>query len=245
MTTPRLGVIPPHAHAIRQDNLPMRRYRCMWLDIGGMISEAEHHLPALPLLDAAHGGFARGALVETPRGPVAVEDLLPGDTISTHAHGALPVLWIGMATLRPEGDKGTPLTRIMADAFGIGRPFGDLVMGPGGRLMTRPRGLRARIGAEQILTPAHAIADGMTAFRLTLRQPVTLYHLALQHHSVITVNGLETETFHPGPGFERALDPVLLRLVMSAFPHIEDPRAFGSLAQMRLPFDTPELLDLV
>jgi hypothetical protein len=133
----------------------------------------------------------------------------------------------------------------MADAFGIGRPFSDLLVGPGGRLLARPRGLRARIGAEQVLTPAHALADGMTAFRLTPRQPVTFYHLALRRHAVITVNGIESESFHPGAGFERSLDPAMLAQLMSAFPHMATPQDFGPLAQMRLPLDAPELVDLV
>lgn len=245
MTIPRLGAAYPRALDLRRDDLPMRRYRCLWLDLGGAISEAERALPALPLLDAAHGGFARGALIETPRGPVAVEDLLPGDAVSTQGQGALPVLWIGMTTLRPDAATATPLTRIMADAFGIGRPFADLMMGPGGRLMARPRSLRARIGAEQVLTPAHALADGMAVFRVTPRQPVTLYHLALRRHAVITVNGIETESFHPGAGFEQGLDPAMLGQVMSAFPHLAAPQDFGPLAQMRLPLDVPELVDLV
>jgi len=142
-------------------------------------------------------------------------------------------------------DAPAPLTRIMADAFGVGRPFADLMMGPGGRLMARPRCLRARIGAEQVLTPARAFTDGMTAFRLTPRQPVTLYHLALRRHAVITVNGIASESFHPGAGFERSLDPALLRQVMSAFPHVAAPQDFGPLAQMRLPLDAPELVDLL
>ncbi|MAU52049.1 MAG: hypothetical protein CMN17_06640 [Roseovarius sp.] len=245
MTIPRLDAPSARAPEPHLVDLPIRRYRCQWLDLGGAVSEAEHALPALPLLDAAHGGFARGTLIETPRGPVAIEDLLPGDTVLTAGQGALPVLWIGSATLSPDADAGTALTRIMADAFGIGRPFADLMMGPGGRLMARPRSLRARLGAERVLTPAHALADGMTAFRLVPRQPVTLYHLALRRHAAITVNGIETESFHPGVGFERALDGATLRLVMSAFPHLAAPQDFGPLARMRLPLDAPELADLV
>jgi hypothetical protein len=245
MTIPRLGAPSARTLTLRSDDLPTRRYRCLWLDLGGTVSETERPLPALPLLDAAHGGFARGALIETPRGPTAIEDLVPGDRVSTAGQGALPVLWIGSTTLHPESDTPTPLTRIMADAYGIGRPFADLMMGPGARLMARPRSLRARIGPERVLTPAHALADGMTAFRLTPRQPVTLYHIALRRHAVITVNGIETESFHPGAGFERSLEPATLRQVMSAFPHIAAPQYFGPLAQMRLPLDAPELADLV
>lgn len=240
MTIPRLGAQPPRLPTLSRQALPERRYGCLWRDAQGTILEQDHHLPALPMLDAAHGAFARGALVATPQGPVAVEDLLPGDLVLAGSDGALPVLWIGWHSLRPGTGNDLRLTRIMADAFGIGRPFRDLMMGPGGRLLARPRPLRARIGADQVLTPAHALADGMHAFRLSPRQPVTLYHIGLRRHSVITVNGLETESFHPGAGFERSLDSATLRAVMRAFPHLASPQEFGPLAQMRLPLETPE-----
>lgn len=229
-----------HSDAIAPNAIPERRYGCLWRGPDGSIMEAERRLPALPILDAAHGAFARGALIATARGPVAVEDLLPGDLVRTSAEGTVPVLWIGFFNLPPVPRARVPLTRIMADAFGIGRPDSDLMMGPGGRLLTRPHPLRSRIGADQVLTPAHALTDGEHAFRVMPRQPITLYHIALRRHSVITVNGLESESFHPGAGFERNLDATSLRLVMSAFPHLAEPWDFGALAQMRLPLDLPE-----
>ena len=240
MTIPRLGAQPPLRPARLHSDTPERRFGCLWRNAHGRILEQDHRLPALPVLDAAHGAFARGALVATPQGPVAIEDLLPGDLVLTGSEGALPVLWIGWQSLRPGPGSDLRLTRIMADAFGIGRPFRDLMMGPGGRLLARPHPLRARIGADQVLTPAHALADGMHAFRLSPRQPVTLYHIGLRRHSVITVNGLQTESFHPGAGFERSLDSATLRAVMRAFPHLSSPQEFGPLAQMRLPLEIPE-----
>jgi len=244
MTMPGSGV---DLHATRPAALSRgatRRYSCLWQDAGGRIRAQERNLPALPLLDAAHAAFARGALVSTPRGPVAVEDLSPGDRLITVSGDAAPVVWIGSVTFRP-GRSGAGLqTRVMADAFGPGRPLADLVTGPGARLLGRPRQLRARIGTDGVLSPVHAMADGVHAVRMVPRQPATFFHLALHRHAVIVVNGLETESFHPGAGFERALDPALLRQVMSAFPHLRAPDEFGPLAQMRLPLDAPETLEL-
>ena len=246
MTIPRFGVdLPPAVPAARSEP-PERLYSCLWGDAEGRMMAQERSVPALPLLDAAHAAFARGALVSTPRGPLAVEDLSPGDTIVTVAGGAVPVVWIGSVTFRPDrsGD-GAPLTRVMADTFGLGRPLADLVMGPGARLLSRPRQLRARLGADAVLTPVHAMADGVHAIRMVSRQPVTFYHIALRRHAMIVVNGLETESFHPGAGFERGHDPATLRQIMQAFPHLSEPRDFGPLAQMRLPLDAPGSLDLV
>src|SRR6056297_2342778 len=151
MTMPGSGV---DLHATRPAALSRgatRRYSCLWQDAGGRIRAQERNLPALPLLDAAHAAFARGALISTPHGPVAVEDLSPGDMIATAVGGAVPVVWIGSVTMRPDpSGAGVPLVRVLADAFGPGRPLADLAMGPGARLLSRPRQLRARIGADGV-----------------------------------------------------------------------------------------------
>lgn len=246
MSIPRFGLHPPSSIPAVPPGWTSRTYACRWRDEGGRTAAQERVLPALPLLDAAHAAFARGALVATPRGPVAVEDLSPGDMICSAAGGAVPVAWIGSVTMRPApGGAGVPLVRVLADALGPGRPLADLVTGPGARLLSRPRGLRARIGADGVLSPVQAMADGIHAVSMISGQPVTFYHLALRRHAVIVVNGLETESFHPGAGFERGLDPATLRQVMAMFPHLCGPGDFGPLAQLRLPLDAPETLDLV
>ncbi|MFB9148863.1 Hint domain-containing protein [Roseovarius ramblicola] len=246
MSLPCFGADLPPSIPVARSQSATRLYSCLWRDAGGRLMAQERRLPAMPLLDAAHAAFARGALVSTPGGPVAVEDLSPGDMIATAAGGAVPVVWIGLVTLWPgPSGEGVPLTRVMADAFGPGRPLADLVAGPGARLLSRPRNLRARIGAGGVLSPVHAMADGAHAIRMAARQPATFFHLALRRHALIVVNGLETESYHPGAGFERGLDEVTLRQVMAAFPHLGAPQDFGPLARMRLPLDAPETPDLV
>jgi len=249
MTIPRLS---PHAEALPRvgvSQLPLapltRRYRSLWTDLSGEIKETEQEAPVHPLLDAAHSAFVRGTLILTPRGPVAIEDLLPGDKVVTAAHGPLAISWIGSMTLRPEAQGSGPrLTRIMADAFGMGRPIADLMAGPGARLLGRPRHLRDRLGSDHVLTPAHVMADGQNTFCVIPRQTVTLYHLCLRRHAVITANGLEVESFHPGAGFDRDCDAETLRRFLSLFPHIRTLQDFGPLAHLRLPLDTPDTLDV-
>lgn len=236
----RLSTTPEGAH------LPMRRYSNLWQATDGQIKEREQTAPALPLFDSAHSAFARGTLITTTRGPIAVEDLLPGDRLPTATHGPQPVLWIGQMTFQPNEvtDRPVKLTRIMADAFGIARPMADFLAGPGARILTRPRDLRASIGSDHVLTPAHAMADGMHAFRVTPPRTVTLYHICLRRHGTITANGLEVESFHPGAGFERDVGPSMLGLFLSLFPHIREPHQFGPLAHLRLPLDAPETLNV-
>jgi len=248
--TPYLSQVAPagiHTNGRSPAHVAMRRYRALWQARDKGLREREQTAPALPLFDAAHSAFARGTLITTPRGPVAIEDLLPGDTVMTAEHGPLPILWIGSVVLRSDAEAATQptrLTRIMADAFGVGRPMTDLLTGPGARILTRPRGLRASIGADHVMTPTHAIADGTHAFRLTPPGPVRLYHLCLRHHATIKANGLETESFHPGVGFEREVGPKMLNLFLGLFPHIREPHQFGPLAHLRLPLNAPDSLNV-
>ncbi|GAW34365.1 hypothetical protein RA2_01413 [Roseovarius sp. A-2] len=249
MTIPRLtpqGVAEAQPVARHHLTEHTRRYHALWLDRFGAIQETEQDAPATPPFEAAHSAFVRGTLVSTPRGPLAVEDLLPGDKVLSVNNGPLAVHWIGSMTMHPDGAPGPTrkLTRIMADAFGINRPLSDLMTGPGARLLSRPRHLRDRLGSDHVLTPPHAMADGHGAVCITPRQPVTLYHLCLRRHAVICVNGLQAESYHPGTGLDRALDARQLRQFLSLFPHIRDLRDFGPLAHLRLPLDAPETLDL-
>lgn len=223
---------------------PTRRYRAQWLDASGDIQETEKSEPASPLVDSAHSAFVRGTLITTTGGPIAIEDLLPGDRVVTAAQGPMTVLWIGSMTLSVPERMTAPcrLTRIMTDAFGAMRPLSDLMVGPGARLLSHPRHLRAQCGSEPVLTPAHAMIDGMQVFEVAPRQPVTLYHICLRQHAIITASGLQSESFHPGAGFERGFSRAKLQHFLSFFPHVEAARDFGPLAQMRLPLDMPEQL---
>lgn len=251
MTYPRLTANAAYSTSVRRlpsmpepARLPSHRYTNLWLTAKGQVEEREQLAPALPLFNAAHSAFARGTLITTTRGPVAVEDLLPGDHLPTVVHGPLPVLWIGRMTLRPEeiAARSLKLTRIMAEAFGIARPMVDFLAGPGARILTRPRNLRANIGSDHVLSPAHVLADGLHAFGVTPPRAITLYHICLRRHAIITANGLEVESFHPGAGFERDLGPSMLNTFLALFPHIHEPHQFGPLAHLRLPLDAPDTL---
>jgi len=244
--TPRGGTHPQTSISKLPSLGPTRLYRAQWLDGRGDIREAEQTAPASALLDAAHSAFVRGTLITTTSGPIAIEDLLPGDRVVTRAQGPMAVLWIGSVTLPVSRRTASPcrLTRIMTDAFGAMRPLSDLIVGPGARFLSYPRHLRACCGSEPVLTPAHAMTDGMQIFDMYPHEPVTLYHICLQQHAIITASGLETESFHPGAGFEQGHTKSTLQQFLSHFPHIKAPSDFGPLAHMRLPLDMPAELDI-
>lgn len=220
----------------------LRKYRILSLRNDGSIHETENIGPATAPFEAAFSAFARGTLIKTTTGPVAVEDLLPGMKIVTCEHGPMPLLWLGAMTLVPDAEGTVPqnrrITRIMGDALGMGRPMMDVMAGPGARLLSRPLGLRDSFGGEQVLTPARDLADGMSVVEITPAHPVTVFHIALRRHSTICAGGLEFESYHPGAGFERHMSQNMLSLFLSYFPHIHEAHQFGALSHPRLPFGT-------
>lgn len=206
----------------------------------GALHVSQAKLPALPEFEQAFTAFARGTVLQTPRGDIAIEDLQPGDRVSTVAGGAAQVLWIGSGNLSPmqAGGRRTPLTRIMSDSFGEGRPESFLTLGPAARILQTPPRLRARAGgAAPVLTPIAEFVDDVNVISITPPTPVTLFHLVLDRHAAIYAGGLECETFHPGAQSLRNLTEPQRALFLSLFPHIAQPADFGPLAHPRAPED--------
>lgn len=219
----------------------LRKYRIMALRKDGSIQDAENIGPAAPAFEIAFSAFARGTLIRTTQGQVAVEDLLPGDSVETAEYGPQTLLWIGSMTLVPKVNgmaaQDCRVTRIMPDAFGMERPMTNLMAGSGARLLSRPANLRDSFGGERVLSPVRDLADGINVVEITPPTAITVYHLCLRQHATITAGGLQFETFHPGAGFERQMGPQMLELFLSFFPHIRAPEDFGALAHLRLPFN--------
>lgn len=213
---------------------PLTTYDISYLRSDGQVQRHRQTAPASPTFLAAFSAFARGTLITTAQGPVAVEDLEPGMKLITNERGPSPLLWIGSMMLAPQArlfGTGVPvLTRIMADALGMGRPMTDVVAGPSARLLHRSPGL-----ADQILQPVHILADGVHVIGANPPSPVQLFHLALYRHATITVAGLPAETFHPGPGYEAALPYEDHATFLGLFPHVRKSSDFGSLAHPRQP----------
>lgn len=229
------------AHVPRASRTPraMRKFQIGYLRPDGTPDWTEQIAPATPLFDSAFSAFSHGTLLHTPSGQVAVQDLEPGMMVSTSDHGPGKVLWIGSMTLVPAAmgvdSAACRLTRIMPDAFGLGRPESNLMAGPGARILTRPPGLRDSFARERVLTPATDLVDGMNVIELVPPRPVTVFHLCLRRHAILRASGIEVESFHPGAGFERSMGPNMLALFLSLFPHVNKPSDFGSISHPRLP----------
>lgn len=239
---------PKRLHNIARGTAPgaaplTRRYETSWLTRTGEVETSERLAPATPLFEEAFSALARGAVVQTEDGPVAVEDLRPGLRALT-TDGPRTITWIGTMTLYPEADPSEAvLTRITAEAFGPGRPAADLVLGPHARLCLRDARLRARTGLPAAFAPVRAFVDGDGVVALCPATPVSVYQLALDRQAALRVSGLEVESYHPGEGIAQILEPRLLSLFAGLFPHLARLEEFGPQALPRLTrFETEDLL---
>lgn len=217
---------------------PVRRYDVSSLLPDGSTTQTRHLGPALPLFEEAFCAFSRGSLIETESGPVAIEDLFPGDMVISADGDSQPLIWKGHLTVVPgmtlANTRNIQLTRIMTDSFGLGRPSSYLVTGPSARLLYTPDHLRAVEGGDtRVLTPVSKFVDGVNVIETAPPASVDLYHICLPRHAVIRVAGLEFETYHPDPVALRMTGHAMRSLFLNLFPHIERIGDFGALSYPR------------
>lgn len=223
--------------AVPQPTFPARRFEAMALLPDNSLAEVIKRAPAHPAFEGAFCALARGTIMATEDGPVAVEDLVPGVRIETRDAGYQPLLWIGTITLVPGQQPGqTPprLFRIPVDSFGPSRPMPDLMLAPHARLLHRNAKLREVVKDEAALTPITAFEDGQSVIRVAPASPVSTYHLAFRRHHILRANGIEIESFHPGADIGSKIGADALRLFMSFFPHLTSVADFGPLCAPRL-----------
>lgn len=241
-TNASLSVPVSRANSARVDPHPqrsislMRKFEVAALLPDLSVSFKSHVAPATPLFEECASAFARGTLIETVRGAVAIEDLVPGDYIRT-AIGNEPVTWIASTTYVPGHDDSTTslthMTRITAEAFGLGRPAMDVLVGPAARMVVRHAKLQSLLGQEAVLAPVSDYADGDRFLQVTPAGTVQLYHLMVRRHTVIQVAGIEMETYHPGKSAGQHLGFNMRSLFLSMFPNLGALDDFGQVSMTR------------
>ncbi|PYF07165.1 Ca2+-binding RTX toxin-like protein [Rhodobacter viridis] len=157
--------------------------------------------------------FTAGTLIETPRGPVPVESLRPGDLVSSRDRGAVPVLWAGGRVLGPAELAAEPgLLPVAIRENALGR-HGALLVSPQHAVLAETdqgeRLVRARHLAE-LHDPRFRIARG--------KRRVSYHHILLERHGILTANGLACESLYPGPLALAALGPAARLSIAQAQP---------------------------
>ncbi len=149
--------------------------------------------------------FVTGTGIDTPAGPVAVEDLREGDLVLLASGGTRAVKWIGRRSLdiqRHADPRMVRPIRIDAGAIAEGVPRRDLLVSPDHALFI-----------EGKLIPARLLRNGTTIREEPNVRYITYYHVELDVHDVLLAEGLPAESYLDTgnrAGFENAAGVVEL-----------------------------------
>ena len=131
--------------------------------------------------------FAAGTLIETDRGPVAVEALREGDRVVTSEDARCePIVWIGRRAVdcrpHPRPEQVWPV-RVRRGAFGPRQPVRDLYLSPDHAVFV-----------NDVLVPVKYLVNGSSIAQVR-RKTVMYYHVELPQHELILAEGLAVESY--------------------------------------------------
>ncbi|WP_371225202.1 Hint domain-containing protein [Roseovarius sp. 2305UL8-3] len=165
--------------------------------------------------------FVAGTMIRTPDGLVAVETLEPGDLVMTRDEGPQPLRWIGSREVAAVGDFA-PI-RISANTFG---QHGALMLSPLHRVLIRDSLAELLFGEGEVLVAARDLVNE-TSVRPMPGGKVIYVHILFDRHQVVFSEGLETESFLPGPQTARSFEADIVREICSLFPEIDPETGHG------------------
>ena len=165
--------------------------------------------------------FVAGSMIRTPYGEQPVEDLQPGDLVMTRDEGAQPIRWVGSRLVEAEGDFA-PI-HIRAGTFGSHR---DLQVSPQHRVLVHDSLAELLFGEAEVLVAAKDLLNDRSVTRCPGGE-VTYVHLMFDRHQVIFSEGLETESFLPGPQTTNLLEQPVVEEICTLFPELDPATGDG------------------
>jgi hypothetical protein len=149
--------------------------------------------------------FVAGTEVNTPTGPVPVENLVPGDLVVTLDHGPQRVRWIGRSDRRATGADAP--VEIAAGSYGALR---TTRVSPQHRLLLEDPYAMLLYGQKDVLVRARDLIDGDTVRLRADGAPIAYIHIMFDRHEIVTADGVQSESFLPGPETLASFDADLL-----------------------------------
>ena len=165
--------------------------------------------------------FARGTLIRTGRGEVAVEDLAEGDLVETRDNGLQPIRWIGRRSLGATALDAQPRLRpivISAGALGNAR---TLRVSPQHRMLVRSWRAELMFGEAEVLVKAADLVDGDRIYAAGAEE-VEYFHILFDGHEIIFAEGAEAESFHPGEQALSTLEDAAREELLTLFPELAE-----------------------
>lgn len=158
--------------------------------------------------------FVSGTHIRTEHGKVPVEHLQVGQNVMTRDAGPQPIRWIGKRLLPAEGDMAP--VRINAGTFG---DHNTLMVSPLHRVLIRNMHADLLFGSSEVLIAARDLIDSRSVCRVEGGM-VEYIHILFDDHQVIWSEGLETESFLPGPQTTHCFEQDTVNEITNIFPEL-------------------------
>ncbi|PVA10282.1 2,3,4,5-tetrahydropyridine-2,6-carboxylate N-succinyltransferase [Pelagivirga sediminicola] len=158
--------------------------------------------------------FVAGTMIRTPEGQRPVETLKPGDLVMTRDDGAQPVRWTGRRTIAAAGDFA-PI-HIAANTFGRHR---SLALSPLHRVLIRDALAELLFGEREVLVAARDLVNDSSVRRIEGGE-VEYVHILFDRHQLVFSEGLETESFLPGPQTANSFEAEIVEEICAIFPEL-------------------------
>lgn len=201
-----------------------------------------HQMPNLPNPTQTRPGgvvcFVPGTQIDVPGGTKSVEDLQPGDLVSTKDNGSQEILWVGQRHISGARLAALPELRpirLRAGVMGQGRTDADLLVSPEHRVVLQGPSAMALFNTPEVLVAARdLICDRTIVVDNTLRD-VRYIHLMLGKHQILRANGVDCESFHPANAALDQIETGQFQAMLQQFPCVaEDPFHYGAFARRNL-----------
>jgi len=152
--------------------------------------------------------FTPGSLVATERGDIAVETLCESDLVLTRDNGYQPIRWVGRRdltvlelflheTLRP--------VMIRKGALGPDSPVRDMMVSPQHRMLIEGAPAEMYFGEAEVLVAATHMV-GQIGIERAFPKGVSYLHLLFDHHEILCVDGVWTESLQPAQRMLEAME---------------------------------------
>ena len=165
--------------------------------------------------------FVSGTGIRTDEGKVPVEHLKIGQMVMTRDAGPQPIRWIGRRVLPAEGNMAP--VRINAGTFG---DHDTLMVSPLHRILIRNMHADLLFGSSEVLIAARDLIDSRNVCRIEGGM-VEYVHLLFDEHQVIWSEGLETESFLPGPQTTHCFEQETVDEIRNIFPELDPTTGEG------------------
>ncbi|MFQ5438168.1 MAG: Hint domain-containing protein, partial [Paracoccaceae bacterium] len=175
--------------------------------------------------------FAAGTLIETGTGCIPIETVAADDPVLCGDGRIRPVRWISRRKVSAAELRLHPEfrpVRIRRSALGENIPREDLVVSPQHRILIRDWRAEMMFAVPEVLVAAIHLVNDRDILRESDKIEVIYYHLMFDEHQIVWSNGLESESFHPGPEAIAGIDDAARHELLALFPELDNnPGAFG------------------